>query len=86
MVFASGDLDVATAPTLSAALAEVCADPRCHLLVLDLHDLDFIGAGGVRAIVAGVADADAHDIEFRLRGPSPTVRRVLALRASDALA
>ena len=79
-MFAVGELDAATAPTLSAALAEACAEPSCSLLVLDLHDLSFVGAGGVHAIVDGVADADEHHVEFRLRGPSPTIRQLLELR------
>ena len=52
-------------------------DPE--LLVLDLHLLEFIDAGGLRAIVEMARKAERSGRSMQLANPSPTLRRLFTL-------
>jgi anti-sigma B factor antagonist len=80
-VHVGGELDVATAPELEHTLG----DPRlrARLVVLDLRELAFIDAAGVRAIVG--ASVRARQLGRRLvlvRG-NPNVNRMFTLTGSS---
>jgi anti-anti-sigma factor len=79
-VVVSGELDLATVPQLSAAVAEH-GDAR--LLVLDLNAVTFIDSTGVRSLIeADRACASAGSRLVVLAGDGP-VRRVLDLCELD---
>ena len=71
-----GELDLATAPDVLAAVeAEVGNGKRVHL-VLDMSGVSFIDSTGVRTLLEA---ARAADSSLSLLAPSPAVTRVLEL-------
>jgi anti-anti-sigma factor len=73
----SGELDMATAPRLRAALdAELERDAS---MVVDLASLDFIDMAGLRALLDAAAHAGANGRRFDVLNPSPAVDRLLEL-------
>ncbi len=77
----SGELDLAGAPGLSAALAEARADGRP--LTLDLRDLDFIDSSGLGALVRFNNAAQADGYEYRVIPGPPQVHRAFVLAGLD---
>jgi anti-sigma B factor antagonist len=78
----SGDLDRGSAWALTAAViqAEVTQAPR---LVVDLQQLQFIDAGGLRAITDAARRARRHGRGFAVANPSAPVGRLLRLTGLD---
>ena len=76
----SGELDIATAPQLATALeGELRPGTR---VTLDLADLTFIDAAGLRVLV-GVGRAVGSTGGVMLQQPSSMVQRVLAVAGVD---
>lgn len=75
-VVASGELDVATADRLVAALEPVFHNPPANV-TLDLHDVTFIDSSGLRAVVRSAAMVQDTGGRLVLDRMSPTVSRVL---------
>jgi anti-anti-sigma factor len=76
-VHAAGELDIAAAPGLEAALHKALS--RARLVVLDLRDLAFIDSAGVHAIAnCGVRARDVGRRLVILRGPA-NIERIFAL-------
>jgi anti-sigma B factor antagonist len=75
-----GELDMATAPQLEDALRE--PELQARLVVLDLRELEFIDAAGVRTIVnASVRARQAGRRLVLLRG-LPNIHRMFTLAGS----
>jgi anti-anti-sigma factor len=77
-----GELDIATAEQVTAALAQVEAD-RPATILLDLRGLTFLDSTGLRIVVG--ADTRARDDGRRLvvvQGPEP-VQRILHMTRLD---
>ena len=74
----SGELDLATAPDLQAAVVRICSS-RTRIVTLDLHDLAFIDSSGLAAIIAASKLCRNLGYEFRLIPGPPTVQRVFEL-------
>ena len=72
----SGELDLATAPVLEAALRDV----DCHHVVFDCAELQFIGSCGVALIAQAQRNGGAT-----IRNPQPIVRRVFEVMGMDHL-
>jgi anti-sigma B factor antagonist len=73
----SGELDMATARQLRAALdAESEGDAP---IVVDLAALDFIDITGLRALLDAAGHAAAKGLGFEVLNPSASVRRLLDL-------
>lgn len=68
-----GEIDLATGPRLGAALAT-----RGRSVLLDMRDVGFMDAAGIRVLVAAHARAGADGVDFELI-PSAAVERVLEL-------
>jgi len=85
VVVARGELDLATAPELEAALLTPLRDGASA--VLDLRDLDFMDSTGVRVIVAAHHAAEEHGGRFAIVRTSPdgAVARVLEISGLDAV-
>ena len=78
----SGELDIATAPRLATALDdEVRPGTR---VTLDLADLAFIDAAGLRVLV-GVVRTVGTSGRVVLRRPSAVVQRLLAVTGLDGV-
>ena len=71
-----GELDRATVPRFESAVADLHDPGR---LVLDLDKLDFIDAGGLRAIVEMAREAERSGRSVALANTSPTLRRLFTL-------
>ena len=73
-----GELDIATAGQLGAATATLTARDLQHLC-LDLTDLEFLDAAGLRALLATRALVADHGGQLVLTGVRPLARRVLEI-------
>ena len=71
-----GELDRATVPRFERAIADL-ADPG--RLVLDLNELDFIDAGGLRSIIHLARRAERSGGSVQLANPNAMLRRLFAL-------
>lgn len=83
VVYAAGDLDMDTVPLFCRHVEETVRAYAPALLVVDLHELGFLGAAGISALLACLDVADREGGHLRLRRPSDPVR--LALLASHTL-
>ena len=76
-VTVQGELDMATAPQLKAALVEESA--KGGTLVLDMGGLDFIDSSGIRVLVVAWQESSRDGFNLRLTRGNDTVMRALAL-------
>ncbi|MFI5040609.1 MAG: STAS domain-containing protein [Acidimicrobiales bacterium] len=74
----AGELDLATAPELWAAIDEAIAAGRTHL-VLDLRDLSFVDSTGLGVFVRAGKDLRAADGGLALRSPGERVAKLLEI-------
>ena len=80
-----GELDVADATSVSAALAAI-ASSGCDL-ILDLEGLEFIDSSGLAAFARARRHARQAGFDVLLAGPRPQVLRMLAVtHMSDVFA
>ena len=73
-----GSLDIATSPTLRAALLEA-ADHAGHLLVVDLSQLDFLDSTGLGALIGAHKRASESDGSVRLVAKEGQILRLLRI-------
>src|SRR5690242_17529480 len=79
VLFASGELDIATGPRLEAAVAATLAWPRITCVTLDCTDLTFLDAAGLAALLrAWTAQRDLGRT-LTVRNPQAHVRELLSL-------
>jgi anti-anti-sigma factor len=70
----SGELDMASAPTLEAALERICTDAT-EAVALDLSRLTFMDSTGLRVMLVARDVCERHDCEFQLiPGPAQIQR------------
>jgi anti-sigma B factor antagonist len=74
----AGELDLATAPRLDAAIAQAC-DGGATRVVLDLTNLRFLDSAGLRAILYARSNCIERGCGFLLTRPQPPVERLFAL-------
>ena len=84
LVKVSGELDVASAHYLRAALDDVAGRDIDGPVVVDMSDLRFIDGSGVRALLDGGHRLGRKGHRLVVRSPQPAVARVL--RATSATA
>lgn len=71
-----GEVDLYTAPLLSAALAQsTVAD--AEIVVIDLSEVTFMASSGLRVLLDGVDQARRNNCELRLAGQTAAVRRLI---------
>lgn len=76
LVALSGELDIAHAPDLEAAIAKLC-DEGAHEIVVDLSDVVFIDSSGLRALLAGMSTCSERGCSYLLDPDLPmAVRRL----------
>jgi anti-sigma B factor antagonist len=78
VVAPSGDLDIVTAPRLAEALDRVEGD-----VVIDLRDVTFLDARGLRLILDHSARAHEHGRSLSVVRGAPAVHRVFELTRAD---
>jgi anti-sigma B factor antagonist len=77
-VVARGEIDVATAPKLTAALDELIAQ-GVRLVVLDAADVEFMDSSGLRVIVQSGTKLSESGGRLLIDGMSGAVQRVLEI-------
>ena len=77
-VVARGEIDVATAPKLTAALDELIAQ-GARLVVLDAADVEFMDSSGLRVIVQSGTKLSEAGGRLLIDGMSGAVQRVLEI-------
>jgi len=80
-VTVAGEIDVATAPQLTAAIASVTEGP----VVVDLSGVEFIDSSGIGALVAAHQLLAAAGRELRIGPRSRTVAHVLSVSGAEEL-
>ena len=80
VVHVSGDLDLATAPLLEDALADVAGD----MLVIDLSGCTFLDSAGIRTLVAAARDRSGTS-RLRIVTADPGIVRLLEITGVDTL-
>lgn len=83
VIWLRGDLDVATAPDASAALAQH-AHPEGRT-VIDVGQVEFMDSSGLRVLLLAANAASRHGGTVVLRHPAPAVDRLLAFTGTAAL-
>jgi len=77
VVVPTGELDLATAPALEAALARAFDDAE-HV-VLDLRELEFIDSSGLRTLLTARRQAEDADRQFSLVAGHRALERTLEI-------
>jgi anti-sigma B factor antagonist len=73
-----GDLDVATSPSLRAALTEAASHGK-HNIIVDLSRLDFLDSTGLGALIAADKQAKLREGEVRLVACEGQILRLLRI-------
>lgn len=79
-----GDLDMATTPTLQAAVLGAL-DSDVRSIVLDMQELAFIDSSGLRTIVGLHERARRTGVKMVLRSPSPLALRIFTITGQDGI-
>jgi anti-sigma B factor antagonist len=82
VVTVSGEVDMATGPTLRDDLLSVLARGNHHV-VLDLSNVTFMDSSGLGALLGGHRRAHLLDGEIRVAAPSERVLEILRLTNLD---
>jgi anti-anti-sigma factor len=77
----TGELDLATADTVTARLRAL--RERGAAVLLDLDELQFMDASGIRVILTAARDAESDGWAFAVTPGSAPVRRLFALLEID---
>jgi len=77
----AGDVDLAVAPDLRAAINQALA-LDAGTLTIDLARVTFLDSSGIAALIHGRITADVIGTRFQIRNLPPIVRRVLEITGS----
>lgn len=83
VIYAEGDIDLATSPALQEALAK--ALEQSASVAVDVAGVHFIDSSGLSSLVWGHRRAQEAGGTLRIRRPSPMLRRLLDITALDQL-
>jgi anti-anti-sigma factor len=84
MYFATGELDMATAPLLEKHLLGA-ADEGVTSIVVDLADVTFMDSSGLNMFIRQSRFAEENRIDFRVANPSGTVKSVFVQTGTQGL-
>jgi anti-sigma B factor antagonist len=76
-----GELDLASAPTVTATLQRL--SEHGEEVLLDLDEVGFIDMTGLRVVIAAAQDASRDGWTFHITPGSPQVRRLITLVGLD---
>ena len=83
VIYASGEIDLATAPELEAVLAR--AIRRSAMVRLDLSEVTFMDSSGIHALHDARARAGRHGCILTVQPLSTSAERTIALARDTAL-
>jgi anti-anti-sigma factor len=83
-VLVRGELDLASAADLRAAIATAAA-AQPQRLVIDLSAVTFVDSSGLGAIAGGLRAQRPHAGSLEVRGAKPGVRRIFEVAGLKAL-
>lgn len=78
VIEASGEIDVATAPELAAAL-DTMIDRRVTEITVDMANVTFIDSSGLGTLVAALKRANEIDANLTLRNLAGSARKVFEI-------
>ena len=78
----SGDIDLASAPTLRARLNEL-SERRPTRVILDVTNLDFIDSTGLGVLVGALRRVRNDGGDLRVAGARPGIERVFSVTGLD---
>ncbi|WP_430781546.1 STAS domain-containing protein [Actinoplanes sp. G11-F43] len=81
----TGELDEDVSDTLSAIIANAAGQPGVTQLNIDLAQVSFVAAAGVRSLLRGAVEARRLGRGYRLINTSTAVERVLRISGAAAL-
>ena len=81
LIVVSGEVDMATAPSLAEALDQFVSGT----VTVDLSDVTFIDSTGLKALVAAHRRIERRRSRLIVRGVAPIVRRLFEIAGLDAL-
>jgi anti-sigma B factor antagonist len=76
---ASGDVDLASAPRLDAAIEAAVHTADVQAVVVDLTGVTFLDSSGISVLLRGRRLADEHSLRYRVVGAQGLVLTVLEL-------
>lgn len=79
IVFVSGEIDLATAPTLRDSLSPHLSDPGTATLVVDLTQVKFLACSGLSVLIEVQATLAARDARLCVVAISPAVLRPMTV-------
>jgi anti-sigma B factor antagonist len=79
VLFACGELDIATGPQLEAAVAATLAWPQTTCVTLDCSGLSFLDAAGLAALLRAWTTLRDHGRTLTVCNPRAHVRELLSL-------
>jgi stage II sporulation protein AA (anti-sigma F factor antagonist) len=77
LVTVSGEIDLAGAPILADALAEVLRPPAPQLVLVDLRDVSFLDSSGINALIDAHHQALTSSAHLRICGANQAVSNPL---------
>ena len=84
IVTVDGELDYSTAERFMACILEVL-DTKPRSITVDLHRITFSDSSGLSALLRARGLAFVDQVAFRIKDPSPGLRRRLELTATKDL-
>ena len=84
IVTVDGELDYSTAERFMACILEVL-DTKPRSITVDLHRITFSDSSGLSALLRAHGLAFVDQVAFRIKDPSPGLRRRLELTAAKDL-
>ena len=85
IVALSGSCTMEQSTLIGEALEPLACDPAVKVLILDMHDLDFIESSGLGGVISAYLKCRRRGAELRLVGPAPAIMRVLEITQLDKL-
>lgn len=83
VVEAAGSIDMLTAPELAGHLSAALAEGIPVIVVVDLRQIDFLGAAGLSVLVAADQRARVQQITLRVVASTHAVCRALSITGLD---
>ncbi len=83
-LFVVGEIDLATAPTLTAAITEALESDGIDTLIIDLAGVTFLDCTGIAALVRAADLAHKHGRACRWHGAKGMPDKVLRLSGLDS--
>ncbi|MBM9498943.1 STAS domain-containing protein [Leptospira sp. 201903071] len=71
-----GNLDVHNTHKIESVFMDQIKTGDSRVLILDLSSVEFISSAGLRIIVAALRECKERDVELRLAGIKPAVKKV----------